>query len=264
MPLPSDSVITFRTTDLAKWGLGKGSPLTSVEADENLWQLLEYIAAAAAAAGTPHEIASITVTSNKMTVTLDNGTAFGPFTLPSAAFRWTGAFVGGFDYKTFDILTASDGAYLVLQDHTAATTFDPAATNMSGNLYALMFAYQNLYDIGFFYPGLVGLGTPAGQPMFAYRFVRDAYLLADLPGTLAGFKSSPTDGPWTIEFFKNAASIGSYTYDPSLTDPASFSFAANVQFNAGDVLYIYPPTTSAIDSSAEGFSLTFLAKKGTF
>lgn len=262
MPLPSDSTITFRTTDLAKWGLGKGSPLTKDEADENLWQILEYIAQAANAAGTPHQIVSINVASNQMTVALDDGTTFGPFTLPSAAFRWTGAFVGAFNYKTFDILTSNDGAYLVLQDHTSATTFDPAASNMSGSLYALMFAYQNVYDVGFCFPGAPGFGIPAGTPMFVYRFARDAYLPQDLLGSQAGFYTDPVDGPWTVDIYKNGTVIGSYTFDPSLSDPGSFTFAANVQFTAGDVLAIFPP--AAVDSAAQAFSLTLIAKKGTF
>ncbi len=264
MPLPSDSGVIFRTTDLAKWGAGKGAPLTKDEVDSNFWLLLGYIATAMEATGTPHEIASVTVVDNQMTVTLDDATTFGPFDLPEAAFRWTGAYVGGFDYKRFDILTAADGAYLVRRDHTAATVFDPAASDMTGALYALLFPYQNIFDIGFYFPGPVGQAVPVGAPMFALLITRDVYLPQNLPGSDARFAVEPADGVWGVDIQKNGVVIGQYTFDPSnSSEPAGFfTFAANVQFSAGDVLEVMPP--NAIDSAASSFTMTLQGKKGTF
>lgn len=265
MPLPSENALTFRSDDPAKWGTGKGAPLTKEEADNNIWQLLLYIAELQNNEAQPKEIQSITVTDNQMTITLSDGvTTFGPFDLKAAAFRWTGAFVGGQEYQKFDIFTANDGAYLVLQDHTAATTFDPDATTMSGALYALMFAFQNIYDIGFFYPGKPGAGVDVDGAMFAFRFTRDAFLPADLGGSEAGFMVEPVDGAWSVDIQKNGSVIGTYTFDPATSSSEAssfFDFPDDIQFNAGDVLAVIRP--ASLDSAAVGFSMTLAAKKGT-
>jgi hypothetical protein len=67
----------------------KGSALTADEVDANFRQLVEDIAAAAAAIGTPAEISNITVTGSQMTIHLSNGSTFGPYTLPRSPFRPT-------------------------------------------------------------------------------------------------------------------------------------------------------------------------------
>lgn len=262
MPLPSDSSITFRSTDMLKWGVGKGSPLTKEEVDNNFWYILVQLADLAMNAPEPKDIQSITVANGKMTITLSDGiTTFGPFDLPTNAFNWTGAFVGGATYHRMDILTSSDGAYLVLQDHTAASTFDPAATNISGALYQLMFSYQNVYDLSFFYPGLPGTGLGVGDAMFALVFARDAFLPLDLIASQGAFLVAPTS-LWSADIQKNGSTIGTVSYDPGASVPAvTFSFGADVQFAAGDILSIIRPT--AIDATAKGFALTLAAKKGT-
>ncbi len=264
MPLPSDSSLVFRTTDAAKWGIGKGAKLTSVEVDLNFWYLLMLIADLQNNPALPLEIQSISVAAGQMTITLSDGvTQFGPFDLPEQAFAWKDAFVGGATYDKFDIITASDGAYLVLQSHTAASTFDPAANNMSGPLYRLIFPFQNIYDISFFFPGSVGAGLAAGDAMFALRFARDAFLPAGLTGSVAGFIVPPVDSGWSVDIQKNGATIGSFTYDAGASsgNEGFFTLAADTQFNPGDVLSVLRP--AAIDAAAKGFTMTLSAKKGT-
>lgn len=267
MPLPSDNPLTFRTTDMTKWGVGKGSRLTSSEVDLNFWAILEMIAELTNNPALPAEIESIDVVNGKMTIQLTNSVVFGPFQLPEQAFRWTGAFVGGNDYESFDVLTYNNSAYLVLQAHTAASIFDPAATNMSGPLYALMFKYQDTYDVAFFYPGKVGLGLDVDETIFAHEFAQDAYFLEDLPGSRASFLVDPVDGstsnPWEVAIFKNATPIGTFTFDPDASSGAQgfFTFAADVEFAPGDKLRVERP--AAIDSAAKGFTMTFAGKRGT-
>lgn len=253
MPLPSNSALVFRTDDATKWGTGKGARLTKEEIDNNFWSLLEYIASQSS--NDPAQIYSITDSNGKLTITLTDGRSFGPFDLPESAFRWTGDFVAGRDYFKFDVLVASDGAYLVLQDHTSATTFDPAATNLTGPLYALMFPFQNIYDISFFAPGQPGYGlTPATDAMFALRFARDAFLLTNLPGSYAGFKVAATSAV-SCDIYKNATQIGSWS------SASGFTFGADVQFNANDVLYVMAPT-GGLDATAKGLTMVFAARKG--
>lgn len=77
--------ITYRTA--GAWGAGKGSNLTPAEVDGNFWDLVQQIAAIIADIPAPAEISNIVVTGTQMTIYLENGTSFGPFTLPQANFR---------------------------------------------------------------------------------------------------------------------------------------------------------------------------------
>lgn len=260
--LPSNSSLVFRTTDPTKWGVGKGAPLTKDEIDNNFWELLAYIADQANSSAAATNVLSIIGSNGEMTVTLSNGDVF-TVPLPEQAFNWTGAFQPAHQYEQYDILTASDGAYLVNYAHLSPTTFDPAATGPNGDYYKLMFAYQNVYDISFFAPSKPGAALDAGDTMFALRFARDAFLPAGLPGSYAGFDVNPADGSWTVDIYKNAEQIGSYTHDADVSSGASgfFTFDADVQFNPGDVLRVLAP--AAVDSAAKAFSIVFAAKKGT-
>lgn len=268
MPLPSDNDLIFRTTDATKWGTGKGSPLTSAEVDLNFWELLDLIADLAANAAVPATIDDIAVSNGQITFTLSDAQVFGPFDLPQQAFRWAEEFVGAADYLKFDVFTANNNLYLVLQAHTAASVFDPAATNMSGPLYGLMIAGYKLYDIGFFWPGFVGLGLEADECMFSHQFARAAYLPEDLVDSVAGFEVDPLDGLFEVGIFKNATLIGSFTFDPSASsgEEALFTFAAGVQFAAGDKLRVIRPasgSSTTLDSAAKGFTMTLAAVRGT-
>lgn len=116
----------------------KGAPLTSAEVDENFRTLQDAIDAFVSADGVG--IASITVIGNQMTVHMTDATTQGPFPLPVAAFTWREEFVGGTEYDAYDVFTVSDsGVYLVLQDYTAATEFDPFVSNTNGPILSLMF-----------------------------------------------------------------------------------------------------------------------------
>lgn len=262
MAFPEDNDITFRTDDALKWGVGKGAALTKTEVDLNFWYVLTLIAALQENAPQPMEIQDITVTNGQMTITLDDGvTTFGPFDLPSQAFSWKGDFVGGTEYHRFDVIVSpDDGAYLVLQDHTAATEFDPDASNMTGPFYGLMFPFQNIYDISFYWPGKPGLGLDAGDAMFAIKFARSCFLKADLAGSQFDFEVEP-DAAFTALIFKNTTEIGEISYDPAATSPWTTSLDADTQFDAGDKLRIIRPDT--IDDAAKGLQVTLAARKGT-
>lgn len=267
MPLPSDNDLTFRTDDETRWGTGKGAALSKAEVDLNFWYLLTLIADLQSNSAQPLEIESIDVEGGQMTITLSDGvTTFGPFDLPQQAFRWRGAYTSGAEYKKFDVFTASEGAYLVLQDHTAPSTFDPSATTVDGAVYQLMFPYQNIYDISFFCPGKPGTGLEDGDAMFAIKFARDVFLLADLPNAQLEFQVNPTDF-WSVELYKNGDFIGNIDYDPEASEPGFIiAFESDVQFEAGDVLTVTRPlgdSANDLDATAKGFMMTLAARKGT-
>ncbi len=265
MPLPSDNDLTFRTDDATRWGTGKGSPLTKVEGDMNLWTLLTYIADLESNQILPVEIQSITVDSNnKMLITMTDSSTFGPFQLPEQAFHWTGDFQGTFDYSKNDVFSAEDGAYLVLQEHTSASTFDPDANNMSGPLYALMFPYQNIYDISFYAPGIVGNGLSVGDEMFGLIFARDAYITPALGLTSQLAFSGEPGGPFTCDLQKNGVSIGNLFFDPTASSSAQavITIDADTNFTSGDVFSVMRPDGTDLDVDAKGMKVTFMFKKG--
>jgi hypothetical protein len=86
------------------WGTGKGAPLNEAEFDGNTYELAQRIADIIASIPAPLNISNITVSGTQMTIYLEDGTFFGPFTLPQLNFRPS---VGG----TLDVPT--DGVYVV-------------------------------------------------------------------------------------------------------------------------------------------------------
>jgi hypothetical protein len=129
---------TFRTTDLARWGVGKGAPLSSLEADMNLWDILERLDALEADPPDAVGVESVTVTDNTFTFHMTDGSTQGPFNLPAAKFTvipWTPLTL--LSPNTF--VTEGGNTYLVLQPHTSAASFDPNANDGLGNdLYGLL------------------------------------------------------------------------------------------------------------------------------
>lgn len=129
--------ITWRTTGV--WGAGKGGQLTGTEFDETIYTLVQQIAAAAAAAGSPVGVADISSTNGTFSVTLTDATVLGPFNLPRAAFSGQGAWTALTVYAENDVVyVANSGAYLVLQAHTAAATFDSARKIGGSYVYQLL------------------------------------------------------------------------------------------------------------------------------
>jgi hypothetical protein len=123
---------TFRTTDNARWGAGKGGDLDPVEVDMNFWDILARLTAVEADPPDAVGIDHLTVTDNTFTVFLTSGATQGPFTLPSAKFTvvaWTPLTL--FAPNTF--VTEAGNTYLVLLSHTSAASFDPNANDGAGH-----------------------------------------------------------------------------------------------------------------------------------
>ena len=134
-------LMLYRTDDATRWGTGKGANLTPVEVDGNFWELAERLVALETGGDSPNGISNIAVSGSQMTVYLDDGTALGPYTLPTAMIRYRGDWASGATYAELDLVAVPDaGIYLVLRDHTAAATFDANAQDAQGNqLYRYLF-----------------------------------------------------------------------------------------------------------------------------
>ena len=133
----------YRTDDPGRWGTGKGANLVPAEIDGNFWELAERLVAVEASAGAAaNGIQTITVTGSQMTVWLADGTALGPYTLPTAMIRYRGDWTVSTTYGEMDLVAVPEtGIYLVLRDHASdAAAFDANAEDASGNpLYRFLF-----------------------------------------------------------------------------------------------------------------------------
>lgn len=116
--------VIYRTT--GAWGSGKGSNLTPAEVDGNFYDHEGRIDALETSPPTANEIVDISVESNALVVTMADDTAYGPFSLPTAAFNWRGDWLGSISYSVNDVVYAQGyGVYLVLYAHTSPVAFDP-------------------------------------------------------------------------------------------------------------------------------------------
>lgn len=123
--------ILFRNTD-SSWGVGKGAPLTSLEVDQNFFELLMRVAGLE---DNPPEAASISnfqVIGSQLKIFLTNGDEFGPYTLPIAAFQFRGEWALNTEYFELDIFEVPDvGLFMVRVDHVTPESgeFDPNAVS---------------------------------------------------------------------------------------------------------------------------------------
>src|SRR5665213_17558 len=168
--------LLFRTTDALKWGDGKGAPLNAGEVDLNFWILLNLYLQLEENPTSPKQIASITSDNSALTVHMDDGSTFGPFTLPVSAFTFRGNWQANTAYAKYDFVTQTTGLYLIQHEVTSDSVFDPDASDIAGDVYKLVLAYPVSFDIGFFFPGLTGIGIADGGSLFQYRFAREAFM----------------------------------------------------------------------------------------
>lgn len=253
----------FRTDDQTKWGLGKGANLTALEIDGNFWELLSRIQAVEDNPALPPAISNIQVVGTQMTIFLDNGVIFGPYTLPSAMIHYRGDWLPGTVYFELDlVLVPGKGVYLVLRDHTSATTFDPAAIDALGRpVYRWLLPTATAdYDVGFFHPGRIGYSA---EIMFQFIVPRTFTLPRALVGSYFRLRIAPT-AIMDLDVLQNGSLIGTIRFNPAVnsgTVPESITWPGNedVRFLAGDLLQVREPATE--DATAAGLTATFAGIK---
>lgn len=118
------------------WGSGLGRPLTRAEADGNVYELREAIQGLIDDPTPGVGISNITVTGRQFTVYLTDASTLGPFDLPMVNPRFRGVWASSINYAAYDIVRVGGfGTYMVVQDHTSASTFDPYVADTNGNFY---------------------------------------------------------------------------------------------------------------------------------
>lgn len=136
------------------WGAGSGSGtagrLTSLQGDNNIYELSQQIAAVVAA-GTAIGIDPdnpVTISGDQLTFHFSDSSET-TITLPTAMPVWRGEFAA-VSYAVADWFSSSGTIYRVLVAHTGELPFDPGATSTeSGDLYAKVLDYPSIpgYEI---------------------------------------------------------------------------------------------------------------------
>ena len=129
--------VNFRTS--GAWGAGLGRNLTPAEVDGNFYDLKLRVEEIEDNPPAAIGISNITSNGSQLMVYLEDGTSFGPFSLPIAAFRSRGNWAASIAYFANDFVVAAGyGVYLVLTDHTSGSTFNENLQGADGDVYQLL------------------------------------------------------------------------------------------------------------------------------
>jgi Carbohydrate-binding module family 5/12 len=126
--------IIYRTS--GTWGAGKGANLVAGEVDGNFYEVVQRLTTVedtmpAAANG----IAFFSIDGDLFSVHMTDGTIQGPYQLPTLAWNFRDVWLPSTVYAVNDVVTMNGSVYMVLVNHTSATSFDPGANDGAGNDY---------------------------------------------------------------------------------------------------------------------------------
>lgn len=119
----------------------KGANLTPAEVDANFAFLKAIYDALVASPPTANSLENIVQSADGSQITfyLTDSTQLGPFTLPTAVFRFVGEWAAGTGYQVGDFFTYERaGLYYVEQNHTSEVSFDETEENSDGRYYQLV------------------------------------------------------------------------------------------------------------------------------
>jgi hypothetical protein len=257
--------IVYVTT--GAWGTGTGTPNSAAQVDGNFYDLDQRVVDLNTALDEGKRIDTVTYTSSSMTFHFTDGTSQ-VIPLPIATLAYAGPWTNSTPYTRNQMVTAGNGFYQVLQDHTTPpwpAPFDPNATDGSTDnnpLYSLWMPLRDLnYDAAIFAPGsiqrtageLIFLGI-ANRPMTLFAGDDGAYAYLDVGNDATG----ATDIILSIE--KNGTEIGTITFsantdiDTAGGQPGSFNIPAATDFVEGDHYALR--VTQSDNAEPSGLSIT--------
>lgn len=259
--------ITYRND--GAWGSGKGSRLTSVEVDNNFYDLALRVGAVEDLPVGVF-IEDVTFTGNSITFHLSDDTTRGPFPLPVAIFNPVGAWANSTNYDYLDLVTVPTlGLYVVMVPHETPSSgdFDPNAddgTTEANLLYRIVVPLNDLnYDIGMSIVGSM-IRSP-GTVMCKIVVPRSIRMSAGLVGAFAHLGTA-VDGGGTdmttlsLNIYRNLDLLGGIMFDAGVDldgDGGQFgviTFTADADFDAGDRLRIV--SVVADDEAAADLSIS--------
>jgi hypothetical protein len=257
--------IVFVTT--GAWGAGTGTPNSASQVDGNFYDVDQRIVDLVADLAEGKRIDTVTYSSNSMTFYFTDGTSQ-VIPLPIATFQYMGPWTNSTPYAPYQLITAGNGFYQVLEVHTTPplpAPFDPNATDGSTDqnpLYQLWMPLRDVnYDAAIFVPGSIQRAADellfqgiANRTMNLGSGNEDAYAYLDVGNDGTG----ATDIILSIE--KNGSEIGTITFDAAgSVDTAGgqagdFNVPAATDFAEGDRYALR--VTQSDNAEPSGLSVT--------
>lgn len=143
MPFSPPSV-TYRTTDMTRWGVGQGSDLSARQIDINFWDIYEAIVDLQDSS-LGKQIAYVTTSTlspngEGLVVVYTDHSFDGPFPLPVLALDFRGVWQADTAYDVNDIFSNGTSLYICIYPTSGQSSFDPNANDGFGhNFYSLIF-----------------------------------------------------------------------------------------------------------------------------
>lgn len=239
-----------------------GRNLTAAEVDANFLAVATAIMDLQDDRPEPSNITSISVLGRFMTITLDNGSIFGPFPLPVTEFRYRDEWTPLTVYNALDWFTVSGvGIFSVMYDHTSDAEFDPnKLTDDDLPVYKKLFGPDAgsvtnsvVYDVNFIYPGnLSDIDDPLN--FLALRTlivpaaaVHQAYII-----------DPPSSADQVLPIMHDAGVIGHVTFAVGET-VGSVAIDADETIAIGERLAIGAPASS--DGVAKGMTVALALQR---
>lgn len=234
----------------------KGSNLTPAEVDGNFTDLDGRVTTLETTPPSPNNIASITLVGSQLTITMDDASTFGPFTVPIALLHWRDEWTALEDYTELDlVLVDFDGVYLVLQDHTAAATFDAGRLIGGDPVYRKIIGLIPFtLDVPWFWKGTL----PDGE--LIYRYVANEAVVFPAFGDLSTAHFTPPTAGQNIDIQLNGVSQGALAV---ATDGTYFFSNDTVTMAAGDYLDFVSPSPPDGTLADLGVNLHFVRGEST-
>jgi hypothetical protein len=237
------------------WGAGTGAPNSAAQVDGNFYDVDQRIVGLNADLAEGKRIDTVTYASNSMTFHFTDGTSQ-VIPLPVATLEYVGVWMNDMPYQRGHMITAGNGFYQVLENHTTPSppaTFDPNATG-TGPLYQLFLPLNDVnYDAAIFVPG--SIQRVANELLFQGIANRTMQLGAGNEGAYAHLDVANPVGATSIilSIQKNGTQIGTITIAANAQDGV-FNVPTATDFTEGD-RYALRVTTSA-SAVPSGLSVT--------
>lgn len=237
--------IVYVTT--GPWGTGTGTPNSAAQVDGNFHDVDQRIVDLVADLAEGKRIDFVTYTSSTMTFHFTDGSSQ-VIPLPVATLEYVGAWMNDTPYQRGQMISAANGFYQVLENHTtppSPAVFNPNATDGSTDnnpLYQLWMPINDVnYDAAIFVPG--SIQREPGELLFQGIANRTMNLAAGDEGAWAYLETGndstgATDVILSIE--RNGTEIGTITFsaggdiDSDGGQPGAFNIPAATDFAEGD------------------------------
>jgi hypothetical protein len=258
--------IYFVTT--GPWGTGTGAPISAGQVDGNFYDVDQRIVDLQSDLAVGKRIDTVTYSPTSMTFHFtDSSSQIIP--LPIAVLEYVGDWLNDTFYQRGHMISADNGFYQVLQDHTTPlppAPFDPNATLGGNPLYSLWMPLRDVnYDVAIFVPGIIQRAANellfqgiANRPMRLGSGNQGAYAYLDLANDSTGATNI------IISIEKNSVEIGTITFiangivDVAGGQEGAIDIPALVNFVAGDHYALRVTQSANVEPAGLSVTLPFV------